>query len=356
MAAPQAPITTTASRFTPETARGRHVFEIAGHGLLKGLGSGNFIRSGTFTVGGHDWCIAYYPNGLGDWIEDYVGVFLRLVSESTKARVHFGLRLVNPATGASSPAHTIAWEFSSVNSSRGSGIFMRRSKLAASYLHDDQLVIECDVTVIMGTPVAKSEIMSDVQIPSSVLLDNIGNLLETGEGADVTFVVQGEAFPAHKIVLAMQSPVFKAELYGPMSDEKTKTITIEDMHPAVFKALLYFVYKDSLPAMDDLDAGESDEMVKHLLVAADKYAMERMKVMCECILGSTVDVESVAATLALADQHHCSHLKDTCIEFINAPNRMDNVIASQGYAHLKRACPAVIMEMWEKSTKFRRNI
>ncbi|CAN6281702.1 unnamed protein product [Urochloa humidicola] len=156
----------------------------------------------------------------------------------------------------------------------------------------------------------------------------------------------------------MRSPVFKAELFGPMRDREMKAITIEDMQPFVFKALLHFIYKDSLPTMDDLhlDAEEEDkeEVVKHLLVAADRYAMERMKLLCERILCKKLNVETVATTLALADKHHCNMLKDMCIQYIiSSSNRMDDVMASQGYEHLKRACPAVFVDIWEKSAKFR---
>ncbi|KAK1608768.1 hypothetical protein QYE76_032441 [Lolium multiflorum] len=102
------------------------------------------------------------------------------------------------------------------------------------------------------------------------------------------------------------------------------------MQPAVFKAFLHFIYTDSMPSMDDLADDDKTEMVKHLLVAADKYGLERMKMICEGILCKSLDVETVAAILALADQHHCSNLKDACIEFMLSSNRIDDVVASQG--------------------------
>jgi speckle-type POZ protein len=106
--------------------------------------------------------------------------------------------------------------------------------------------------------------------------------------------------------------------------------------------------------MDDLDGDEKEETVKHLLVAADRYAMERMKVMCESILCKGLKVETVAETLALADQHNCIKLRDACIGFINSSERMDAVVESSGFQHLKRACPTVFMDMWEKIAKSRR--
>jgi speckle-type POZ protein len=52
--------------------------------------------------------------------------------------------------------------------------------------------------------------------------------LEEEECADVTFSVGGETFTAHKLVLAMRSPVFKAEFYGPMRERSAQLVTIEE--------------------------------------------------------------------------------------------------------------------------------
>jgi speckle-type POZ protein len=52
----------------------------------------------------------------------------------------------------------------------------------------------------------------------------------------VTFKVKGEVFHAHKLVLAIRSPVFMAELYGPMGDKRRTSINVEDMEPNVFRA------------------------------------------------------------------------------------------------------------------------
>ncbi|CAL5011261.1 unnamed protein product [Urochloa decumbens] len=356
MAKSERPTRKTVSRCNPETERCTHVLEIAGYSLHKDVNPSCYIESATFAVGGHEWCIRFYPNGDGwedtEGFEDSVSIYLVLMGEATEVRALFDFRMVGAATGVSTSVHAEDRVFSSDCPTWGAGNLMEKSELVASYLRDDRLVIECDVTVVMRTSVSQSEpIVCDIQVPPSVLVDDLGELLESEVGADVMFTVKSEVFHAHKIVLAMRSPVFMAELYGPMSDKEMKTITIEDMQPSVFKALLHFIYKDSLPLMDDLDTFEDEEMVKHLLVAADRYGIDRMKVMCESILGKRLCIGSVASTLALADQHHCIQLKDACIEFINSSNRSGDVFASQGYAHLKRACPAVIVEIWEKSAK-----
>ncbi|CAL4935526.1 unnamed protein product [Urochloa decumbens] len=358
MAAPLEPVETTESTCAPKTARGRHVFRVTGYSLLKGLGAGNFIRSATFAVGGHDWCVRFYPNVDGlDVTDELISIYVDRLSKGTQVRALFGLRLTKRDKNLSRPKYMTP-KICNFNHSRttcGYKRFIKRSELEASrFLLNDRLLVVCDITVILGTPVSQSEPVCEIQVPPSDLSDNLGKLLESEEGADVTFEVEGEVFHAHKTLLAMRSPVFKAELFGPMRDRETKAIKVEDMQPSVFKALLHFVYKDSLPTMDDLhlDVEDKEEVVKHLLVAADRYAMERMKLLCESILCKKLNVETVATTLALADKHHCSTLKDACIQYIiSSSNRMDDMIASQGYEHLKRACPAVFVDIWEKSAK-----
>ena len=194
--------------------------------------------------------------------------------------------------------------------------------------------------------------------PPLDLAEHLEILLETEEGADVRFIVQGEVLRAHTIVLAARSPVFKAEFHGPMKENRVRYVHVKDMKPRVFMALLEFIYTDSFPSMDDLDLDRDDyeEMVKHLLVAADRYAMERMKLICEGILCKNIRVQTVVTMSALADQHRCNKLKDACVEFLASSNStmMDDVMASQGYAHLKRSCPDVLVDIFERVTKSRK--
>ena len=62
--------------------------------------------------------------------------------------------------------------------------------------------------------------------------------------------------------------------------------------------------------------GASTLMAQHLLAAADRYGLERLKLLCETTLCEDVAINNVATTLALAEQHHCSHLKSVCLKFV----------------------------------------
>ena len=118
--------------------------------------------------------------------------------------------------------------------------FMKKSELEGRpFLLRDRVVLECRVTVIMGAPVSESRTLC-IQVPPSDLVDNLGKLLESEEGADVTFKVEDKVFHAHKIVLAMRSPVFKAELYGPMRDMNQPSINSPRYAACCFQGLATF--------------------------------------------------------------------------------------------------------------------
>jgi len=335
--------------------QGAHMLEVTRYSHLlhrrRGVGSAGgrrCVESVGFTVGGYQWAILFYPDGDDDapGSSGYVSVSLALVTRPARVRASFNLGLVNRATGLPSfqPEDTTA-VFNNATcfccrmypypypiptcrherkqrSCHGVPRLMRRCELEASssaYLRDDAVTVACVVTGVTGTALLTSSRGGpEIRVPGRDLHLHIGELLVSQEGADVTFDVDGEAFAAHRIILAARSPVFEAELYGSSSTTETDahTVTVRDMRPDTFRALLHFIYTDSLPAMSHLGMDEMRELLQHLLAAADRYATDRLKVMCEHILARTLHVENAAITLALADRHDCDRLKHASIHFM----------------------------------------
>nr|XP_015649173.1 BTB/POZ and MATH domain-containing protein 1 [Oryza sativa Japonica Group] len=302
----------TTSTSTTATVEGRHRFRVAGYGATKGAAPGHRVASGTFTVGGFDWAVVFYPEGVTAADMDFVSAFP-------------------------------AW---------GHLRFMRRRELEEmGFVRDDRLTIECVVNVVLD-PVVTAGDAPELDHPPSNILGHLAGLLGDKGTADVTLVVRGEEFAAHRAVLAMRSPVFKAALYGPMkesTDANAGRVAIDSVEPAVFRALLHFIYTDTTAAMDDLDDDDDDkaQMIMHLLEAADRYDVERLKLICELMLCKSIAVDTVAATLAMADQHHCQKLKEACIEFLATSKKMEGVMESQGYEKMKLSCPSFMVDLWE---------
>lgn len=105
----------------------------------------------------------------------------------------------------------------------------------SNYLKDDCLKVQCCVGVVRSH--TEGPKIYSIPVPPSDIGQQFGRLLESGEGTDVNFEVNGETYSAHKLVLAARSPVFRAQLYGPMKDQNTQCVKIEDIEAPVFKVL-----------------------------------------------------------------------------------------------------------------------
>nr|CAD1826075.1 unnamed protein product [Ananas comosus var. bracteatus] len=134
-----------------------------------------------------------------------------------------------------------------------------------------------------------------------------------------------------------------------MKEKSMQRIEIADVEAVVFKALLRFIYSDSVPDLTEELAKESPAlMAQHLLAAADRYGLERLRLICEDKLCEQVDVSTVATTLALAEQHRCDRLKAACLEFVASPEVLIAVMLTDGFEHLKKSCPLVLNDLVKK--------
>ena len=124
--------------------------------------------------------------------------------------------------------------------------------------------------------------------------------------------------------------------------DTASVVRIDEMEAEVFKSLLCFAYTDSLPVTEKED---EDVMYQHLLVAADRYNMERLKLICEDKLCKRIDGSTVANVWALAELHHCRDLKDACYEFLSTPANLTEAMATDGSEHLSTSCPSVVKEL-----------
>lgn len=341
------------------TVNGSHEFVIAGYSLSKGLGVGKYIASETFVVGGYSWAIYFYPDGKS--AEDnasYVSVFIALASEGTDVRALFELTLLDQSGNGNHKVHSHfgrtlesgPYTLKYRGSMWGYKRFFKRIALETSdYLKDDCLVIRGVVGVVKSN--TEGPKVHNIPISPSEMGKEIGHLLESKNGTDVNFEVDGEYFGAHKLVLAARSPVFKAQLFGPMREKNMLCIKVEDMEAPVFKALLHFIYWDDLPDMLEVagvnSKGASTIIAQHLLAAADRYGLERLRLLCEAELSEDVAINTVATTLALAEQHHCFHLKAVCLEFIASRENLKAVMQTEGFDYLKESCPSLLTELLE---------
>ncbi|CAN6299404.1 unnamed protein product [Urochloa humidicola] len=364
----------TNSAIVARTASASHVLKIDGYSRTKGLATGVHLRSCSFRVGGHSWHLAYLPNGDIPERSDCISMYLVLdgiapgtVGGGGPVLAQFSISLLDRA-GRPAPTYTRSGttnQFNGPGAHWGFPSFLRREVLEKSRhlnLKDDFFCVRCDVTVVTefraedaasiaaDAAAAAAPPAPAVAVPPPDLARDLGRLLLSGQGADVSFRVDGEDFAAHRYVLAVRSPVFQAELFGAMK-EASSSVEIRDMRADVFRNLLHFIYTDALPEPEESSERDEQEealMAQHLLWAADWYGMERLKLMCEDTLCKHIDASTVATTLALTEQHRCQGLKEACFKFLRAPGVLNTVMATDDFDHLATSCPSLIKELMAK--------
>ncbi|XP_042434171.1 BTB/POZ and MATH domain-containing protein 3-like isoform X1 [Zingiber officinale] len=342
-----------------ETVNGSHEYTIKGFSLAKGMGSGKYMSSDTFAVGGFQWAIYFYPDGKNP--EDnslYVSVFIALASEGTDVRALFELTMIDQSGKGNHKVHSHferaleggPYTLKYRGSMWGYKRFYRRTALETSdYLKDDCLVMHCTVGVVRNR--IETPTQFSINVPSSDLGQCLKELLKSGIGSDIVFQVGDETFQAHKQILAARSPVFNAQFFGLIGNPDVDRVIVDDVEPPVFKAMLIFIYSDELPDVHELigsvSMSTSTIIIQHLLAAADRYGLERLSLLCEAKLCEGITADTVATTLALAEQHQCVQLKNVCLKFIAIRENLGAVMQTEGFDYLEATCPTVLAELLE---------
>ncbi|KAL6661105.1 hypothetical protein ACP70R_000489 [Stipagrostis hirtigluma subsp. patula] len=307
----------------------------------KYLAIGEFVKSEDFSAGGHQWRVRCYPRGWKvDGNNEHLSIYLELVNKSKNVKAILDVFMMDK-DGVPSTSH--AHRFVRVHppigySGWGFSQFVKRSDLESLYLANGWITIAFGVIVVRNDPLT---------VPASDIGSHLGAFLDCNLGTDVSFVVGSETFPARRAVLAARSPVFKAELFGPMADTTMQSITLQEIEPAAFNIMLRFMYTDALPTDDEL--GDSPvEMMQHLLAAADRYGLDRLKLMCANKLWENVSADTVASVLACAETYNIPELKSKCIDFFTAEKNFKKTAFTSGFAMLISKLPTLVDELRRK--------
>ncbi|XP_010227275.1 BTB/POZ and MATH domain-containing protein 2 [Brachypodium distachyon] len=343
----------TSSRCVTESSTGTHDFELPNYRLLDGMGVGNYVSSATFGIGGYNWAIIFYPDGGNNDCAGYASAHIKCLNPTDEVRTKSTINMLHQdgekqvqltdcdegAGDVYSPAK-LRWGYTK---------FVEKSKMkSVTQSGSGSLIIRCVLTVIVKHSTEVTRKTNLVVVPGPDLQGHLRQMWKDEQGADVTFSVGGQLFSAHRCLLAARSPVFKAELFGPMKEKSIQPVKIDDIEPLVFEALLHFVYTDSMQD-DEHNKESSTAELQHLLVAADRYGLDRLRVLCESKLCEGIDVKTVATTLALAERHHYKDLKEACLEFMVPRNVLRAVMATDGFKHLLASCPWVMIEILDKT-------
>jgi len=116
-------------------------------------------------------------------------------------------------------------------------------------------------------------------------------------------------FPAHQIILCVQSPVFKRMLLSDyFKDKKVKKIVIHTVNPEVFGEFLKYFYTGQITL--------KPQNALHLLDLARKYELLELEECCKKYVDSEITSSSALHLWETAQSYDLAELQNNCWQYI----------------------------------------
>ncbi|XP_063438764.1 BTB/POZ domain-containing protein 2-like [Mytilus trossulus] len=151
---------------------------------------------------------------------------------------------------------------------------------------------------------------------------------------DVTFRVGDDRTPikAHKYMLSSRSDVFHTMFEGSLPEKGD--ITLPDVDEDTFRDILKYFYSDDITI--------TNNNVKEMLYAADKYMLAAVKRECETVLKKTAQSEHATKTLQTAYQYHLSDLQNDSLDYIETNTKA--CLLSEHAVNLSKDCLEMVLK------------
>ncbi|XP_062473146.1 kelch-like ECH-associated protein 1, partial [Pezoporus occidentalis] len=155
-------------------------------------------------------------------------------------------------------------------------------------------------------PTAALAVMNQLRLDRH-LCDVTLSIRYHGDGDDAAAAATAD-IPAHKVVLAASSPVFKAMFTAGLKEQGMEVVPIEGVHPKAMERLVEFAYTASVAV------GES--CVLHLMNGAVMYQMDRVVRACADFLARQLHPSNAIGIAAFAEHIGCPDLHQRAREYI----------------------------------------
>ncbi|KAK3126778.1 hypothetical protein QOZ80_7AG0562320 [Eleusine coracana subsp. coracana] len=145
------------------------------------------------------------------------------------------------------------------------------------------------------------------------------------------------AVPAHRVILASRSPVFRAMLENEMEESRSGIIKIYDVTYDVLRAFVHYMYTAEV-LLDE-------QMASDLLVLAEKYEVKHLKAYCEKFITSKVNNDNAITHYAFAHRHSAKQLLEASLLVLM--DNMSTLADREEYKELVEKDPRLVVEIYE---------
>ena len=168
--------------------------------------------------------------------------------------------------------------------------------------------------------------------------DELANAMKDPQFCDVTFVIgpQSIKFETNRTFLAICSPVFKAMLFGSMSESKPKSeIIIKDIDAKAFNCVLKHSYRN--------DPELSPSNVAAVRRIADKYSISLLAEHCDAYFQTVMSSKTLCTLLSSAIKWKLEDWIQECGRFLSSWSAYD-ILESDGFLNMSFEALQTLLE------------
>jgi hypothetical protein len=175
-----------------------------------------------------------------------------------------------------------------------------------------------NVPQLGSKPVALNVKLPPPKVYQEPLLSGLQELFRTGQFTDVVFLCAEQRIPAHRVVLACQSSVFKEALQSAKaSDALMLEIRLDVPNPEAVKFMLDFLYN-----LDDKDWAKynprTQEINRDVLRLAQQFQLPGLTQRATSWLAKDLTTGNVVERLSLCDEFGLTDLSDRILETLTS--------------------------------------
>uniref|UniRef100_A0A0A1X880 BTB/POZ domain-containing protein 9 n=1 Tax=Zeugodacus cucurbitae TaxID=28588 RepID=A0A0A1X880_ZEUCU len=141
--------------------------------------------------------------------------------------------------------------------------------------------------------------------------EQMAQLCMNDDYSDVTFIVENQRLPAHRVILAARSEYFRALLFGGLCESRQSEIELQ-IPVEAFKALLKYIYSGHIPL-----AQMDEDNILDTLGLANQYGFSELEHAISQYLRQYLALNNVCAILDAARLYNLDKLTEVCLTFMD---------------------------------------
>ncbi|KAF1376940.1 hypothetical protein PFLUV_G00216700 [Perca fluviatilis] len=163
-----------------------------------------------------------------------------------------------------------------------------------------------------------------------LLSEQLGALVLGEEYSDVTFIVEGKRFPAHRVILAARCHYFRALLYGGMKESQPQAeVSLEETRAEAFSMLLHYLYTGRASL-----SSAREEVLLDFLGLAHRYGLQPLEDSTSEFLRTILHTNNVCLVFDVASLYSLSALSAACCAYMDRHG--PEVLNSDGFLLLSK--------------------